>query len=290
MSTDAKLLLCTDLDRTLLPNGAQPESAPARERFRRLAERSEVTLAYVTGRHRALVEKAVLSYRIPQPQFVISDVGTRIYDLRRGRWTLLADWVDDIDRDFSGHDRREISGELADLSALRLQEPSRQNPHKISYYVPLHEDRAALCAEMERRLAGMGVRANLVWSVDEPNGVGLLDILPARAGKLEAIVQLSRGLGFGRDEVLFAGDSGNDLPVLVSDVPAVLVANAAEKVRAEAAALSAQRGTRERLYLARGGFWGMNGNYSAGVLEGLAHFHPELMRELAGEGAWQHVG
>ena len=29
------------------------------------------------------------------------------------------------------------------------------------------------------------------------------------------------------------------------------------------------------LYLAHGGFLGMNGNYSAGILEGVAHYHPD---------------
>ena len=28
-------------------------------------------------------------------------------------------------------------------------------------------------------------------------------------------------------------------------------------------------------YLAQGGFLGMNGNYSAGILEGVAHYHPD---------------
>ena len=44
------LLLCTDLDRTLIPNGPQPESAQAREHFARFAAHPQVTLAYVSGR------------------------------------------------------------------------------------------------------------------------------------------------------------------------------------------------------------------------------------------------
>ena len=57
MST--RLLLCSDLDRTLLPNGQQPESPGARERFTRFVPRPEVNLVYVTGRHRQLVEQAI---------------------------------------------------------------------------------------------------------------------------------------------------------------------------------------------------------------------------------------
>ena len=40
-----RLLICTDLDRTLIPNGPQSESPSARESFSRLTQRAEVTLA-----------------------------------------------------------------------------------------------------------------------------------------------------------------------------------------------------------------------------------------------------
>jgi hypothetical protein len=30
-------------------------------------------------------------------------------------------------------------------------------------------------------------------------------------------------------------------------------------------------------YQAQGGFLGMNGNYSAGILEGIAHYHPDTL-------------
>ena len=45
----APLLICTDLDRTLLPNGTAPESPSARGRFATVASHPEVALAYVTA-------------------------------------------------------------------------------------------------------------------------------------------------------------------------------------------------------------------------------------------------
>jgi hypothetical protein len=36
-----------------------------------------------------------------------------------------------------------------------------------------------------------------------------------------------------------------------------------------------------RLYLPKGNFAGMNGNYAAGLMEGLAHFLPETGRLIA---------
>ena len=63
-----RLLICTDLDRTLLPNGPEPESPAARERFTRLTSNPRVTLAYVSGRHRALVEQAIFNFRLNRQQ------------------------------------------------------------------------------------------------------------------------------------------------------------------------------------------------------------------------------
>jgi len=62
---------------------------------------------------------------------------------------------------------------------------------------------------------------------------------------------------------------------LSSSLLTILVANATRDVRDEALQLSAARGTSDSLYLAKGDFMGMNGNYSAGILEGVAHFLPQ---------------
>ena len=67
----------------------------------------------------------------------------------------------------------------------------------------------------------------------------------------------------------------------------MLVANATDAVRATAVGQAETQGHADRLYLARGGFLGMNGNYAAGAIEGIAHFHPGIVDWLAdgGEGA-----
>jgi hypothetical protein len=61
---------------------------------------------------------------------------------------------------------------------------------------------------------------------------------------------------------------------LSSALRSILVANATEDVRKEVLQLAASHGTSASLYLAKGEFLGMNGNYSAGILEGIAHFLP----------------
>ncbi len=271
------LLVCTDLDRTLLPNGPQSESPAAREHFARLVSNPRITLAYVSGRHRVLVEQAIFNYRLPVPGFVVGDVGTTIYRVAEEQsWKRLTAWEAEFASDWAGKTHAELKTLLSDLPALRLQEISKQNDYKLSYYVPLQSDRDALSAVIRHRFEEAGIRATLIWSTDEPMGIGLLDILPERASKLHAVEALMRLNDFDHGNTVFCGDSGNDIEVLTSPIPAVLVANGHEDVKELARRLADEKGFGAQLYIAQGGFMGMNGNYSAGILEGIAHYHPEI--------------
>ncbi|MDD5612281.1 MAG: HAD-IIB family hydrolase, partial [Gallionella sp.] len=239
-------------------------------------------LAYVSGRHLALVEQAIVEYALPQPAFVIADVGATIYQEEDSGWHQWAAWDEHIGQDWKGWTHDGLASLLSDLPALRLQEAVKQNRHKLSYYVELDDGVPQLLATIGTLLHSKAIQANLIWSLDEAVGAGLLDVLPARANKLHAIRFLMREQGFGREYTVFAGDSGNDLDVLLSDIQAVLVANADAAVQASAAA-----GDKAALYLATGAYLGMNGNYSAGILEGVAHYRPELdgwLRMASGKG------
>jgi hydroxymethylpyrimidine pyrophosphatase-like HAD family hydrolase len=164
---------------------------------------------------------------------------------------------------------------FSDLTELQIQEPEKQNIFKLSYYVLPETDHEALIEEINARLKRQGIHASVIWSVDEAANAGLLDVLPATATKLHAIRFLIERQGFNPADTVFAGDSGNDLPVVTSGVQqSVLVKNAHPEVIATAKKALREKGAEDKLYIAKGGFLHMNGNYSAGVLEGVAHFLP----------------
>lgn len=274
--TNISLLLCTDLDRTLIPNGDQPESPGARELFSRLVLQPNVTLAYVTGRHRALVEEAMAAYQLPQPDYVIADVGSTIYQVKSGNWTNWVRWEQELGRCWGSSVHADIQALFSDLGALQPQEQEKQGRYKLSYYLSVPEGPKELEQEMYARLKDAGIQATLIWSVDETTATGLLDVLPRAASKQHAIEFLMATMGFGLDNTVFAGDSGNDLAVMVSPIKSVLVANATDQVRRKALADAAAVGQSDTLYLAHGYFYGMNGNYSAGILEGVLHYLPQV--------------
>ena len=276
-------LLCTDLDRTLLPNGETPESPQARALLGRIASRDDVNLAYVTGRSRHLVEEAMVQYSLPTPDWLIADVGTSLYRVHQSRWQRSSAWEAELDRCWQHQSFEDFAQSLAGLGGITLQEPAKQSRHKLSFYHDPQVPSSTLREQIQPRLLDAGIAANLIFSCDEVASVGLLDILPAMADKLRAVRFLIEQNDYSREHTLFAGDSGNDLVILASDIPSVIVANASADLIRQARQLASEAGTTPHLYVAKGGYQGMTGNYSAGILEGLAHFHPQLMRQVSEE-------
>jgi sucrose-6F-phosphate phosphohydrolase len=270
------ILLCSDMDRTILPNGDQDESPKVRSVFSLLVERPEIHLAYVSGRDKRLIQEAITEYDLPLPDYAVGDVGTTIYELLDSNWNPWDAWFDEIAKDWNGLDREDLSGFLKEFDDLTLQEPEKQNRFKLSYYTDENIDGRQLVDHMQQHLSKQKLRCRIIWSVDEQRDMGLVDVLPQRASKLHAIRYLMDQKGYLKSRVVFCGDSGNDLDVLTSDIQAVLVKNASEEVRREALESVAKNGRAETLYVVQGNFMGMNGNYTAGVLEGLAHFEPDV--------------
>ena len=216
------ILLCSDMDRTLLPNGEPPESPGARRLFRQATQLPDLTLAYVTGRSKALIKEAIDTFDLPIPDFAVGDVGTAIYLPNQG-WEPINEWTDTIRMSWQGRQAPELAGLLSELTGLHLQEGAHQTAFKLSYYAALETDPVSLKWEITSRLAVHDINAAVLWSIDDQKKTGLLDIVPAKATKDHAIRFLQDRYGFRDDRTVFAGDSGNDLEALTGGLQAVLV-------------------------------------------------------------------
>ena len=271
-----ELLLCCDLDRTLIPNGPQLLSDQAMPCLRRLVSRPEVKLAFVTGRSQHLVERAIARWDLPTPDYVAGDVGTTIYDVGpAATWKPWDTWDLAIGTDWHGHTHADLKAALAGIPDLRLQGEDSQGRFKLSYTAPADLDTGSTLRALGSRLEALGVAAEVIWSVDETIPLGLVDVVPKSATKQGAVEFIRSRLDVPPTHTVFAGDSGNDLPVLAGPLKAILVANATPEVRTQARHLAEIAGKTSDLYLAEGGYRGMNGNYAAGILEGVIHFFPE---------------
>jgi sucrose-6F-phosphate phosphohydrolase len=273
------LLICTDLDRTLIPNGEQPESPQARPLFRQLVSHPSIILVYVTGRDQVLVQDAIAEYELPIPNFVIADVGSSIYEIKDNQWLRLTDWDKQISVDWQYKTQPDLVAFFTDFDHIKLQEITKQGLHKLSYYVSLDIELEPIITKIRAKLEEEKIQANIIWSIDEKAQIGLLDILPLSANKYHAIAYLMKKQNFTLDNTIFSGDSGNDLDVLMSPIKSILVANAHLEVKETIQSKIEQTGLKDSIYIAQGKSSKLNGNYSAGILEGISHYFPDLQIE-----------
>jgi len=281
------ITLCTDLDRTLLPNGLQKSDPQAIPLLRKLVQQKDITLVYVTGRDKKLVEQAIEEYDLPIPDHAITDVGTQIYRISANNTADKYSWESDdnyqqyLQKDWDSNNLNPIMTQLAAVSELQLQEPEKQSEYKLSYYTDGQADDPLLSQKVKKACDASGLACNIIISHDETTDTGLLDILPAAASKYHAIRFLMDKYSIVRKDIIFCGDSGNDMEVAVSEIPSVLVNNTQLAVKQHAQQLAEQNHHAEQLYIAKGDFYGLNGCYCSGILEGLAYYYAEFEKLIA---------
>lgn len=260
-----KQALATDLDGTLIPLDGNDNNFNDLSELKELVTQCSFELMFVTGRHFELVADAMEDYRLPLPGWVICDVGTTLL-----HWSEKEEFlrVDEYRAELSSivepFPLEQMRDSLQDLPELRLQEPEKQGEFKLSYYCDASDlDRAT--RKVQDRIAQNDAPYSLISSTDPFENVGLLDLLPKKVSKAYALDWWVTFTNHDREQVIFAGDSGNDTAALTAGYRAIVVGNANESVKAEVRAAHEKQGTLDRLYLAKN-------MATSGVLEGCRHF------------------
>jgi sucrose-phosphate synthase len=238
MALAERLLVC-DIDNTLI--GDQEALAELLAWLE--ANRERVAFGIATGRVLERSLAVLKRWKVPRPDVLITAVGSEIH---YGSPDLVADraWARAIDQQWNPEGLRRC---LSEVQGIRLQPARDQREFKLSYFVD--RDSWPGTREIRRRLKEHGLRASLIYSHHE-----FLDLLPMRASKGHAVQYLARRWGFDLDQVLVAGDSGNDAEMLRSGALGVVVRNHSSE-------LKYLRG-RERIYFA-------GASHARGILEGI---------------------
>lgn len=234
-------MLVSDIDNTLIGDRAGLTTL-----IRVLRERPRSCgFGVATGRHLPSALAVLQQARVPLPDVLITAVGSEIHygpALRPD-----SGWRRHIQHLW----RREALAALFDgLPGLTLQSDDQQSDFKLSFNVD--PQIAPSLIDLKMRLRGARLHANLIHSHEV-----FLDVLPVRASKGQAIRYLAYKWGLPLSDFLVAGDSGNDLEMLVGDTLAVVVSN-------HSAELDKLRGM-EQVYFA-------GSPCAAGILEGMAHY------------------
>ncbi len=199
-------VLATDLDGTFL-GGTDRARRALTAHFRDAPDRK---LLYVTGRSARSVTALVGRGLLPRPDAMICDVGAFVAHADGAPYegalleSIRQAWGDRSER---------VRTVFADLPRLRIQD--HFGPYRVSYYF----DSTDVLPEAHARAAALGCDG--LVSDDQ-----YFDVLPRGVNKGTTLVRLMHEWGVADDEVLVAGDTLNDLAMLVSGLPAVVVGNA----------------------------------------------------------------
>lgn len=199
----------TDLDQNLL---GDPQSLAE---FIKLlhANRRCATFGIATGRTLESSLKIMRRYGIPQPDVLITNVGTEIYYAPQ----LTADtaWSQHIDHSWNP---RKIRRLLRELPGISIQASAEQSRYKISFFMDPNE--APPMEEITRLLHQKELSVNTFLSFGQ-----FLDIVPVRASKGFALRWFADQWGIPIEHILAAGGSGTDEDMLRGNTLGVVVAN-----------------------------------------------------------------
>ncbi len=239
LPTIKRIFVC-DIDNTLLGD----QSALA-ELMAKINDDPALGFGVATGRHLSSALKILAANNVLTPDVLITSVGAEIHYGRQLRPDT--DWQRHIDHRWQ---RERLEELMRNIPGLRLQPKENQRRHKLSYYID--PDKAPPIRELKRQLRQHNLSANLIYSHQ-----AYLDLLPIRASKGQAVRYLGNKWGINPQNMLVAGDSGNDTEMLRGDTLGVVVGNYSSELKP----LQGE----PLIYFA-------TGHYARGVLEGLEHY------------------
>ena len=197
------MLLATDLDGTFLGGDTKDRLSL----YQTISAHPDIKLAYVTGRSLEAVLPLLADPTLPQPDYIIADVGASLF--HGENLQSIQPIQEEIDALWPGEMR--IASALADYPDLVRQDVPQAR--RCSYFCTPERAADPKLAELAESLD-----CDLLYSA------GLyLDFLPRGVNKGSSLLRLVELIGIDPDQVLVAGDTLNDLSMLTCGLKGVCV-------------------------------------------------------------------
>lgn len=182
---------------------------------------------------------------MPTPDIFITSVGSEIYYTSELNKDSL--WSKHIGEDWKPDKVKQV---MKDIVGVTPQPQADQREFKISYFYD--EQKFMGTKKLTRIFQDADIKAKIIISHHQ-----YLDILPVRASKGLAVKAVAFRWDIPFENILVAGDSGNDIDMLNGAIPGVAVGNYSEE-------LEKLKG-RENVFFS-------DKEYSDGILDGVRHY------------------
>ncbi|PFG52694.1 glucosyl-glycerol phosphate synthase [Marinobacter sp. LV10R520-4] len=196
------MLLATDLDGTFL--AGDPENRL--KLYRLIVAHPEIDLVFVTGRGLEAVLPLLSDPTIPQPDYIICDVGCTV--VHGASQQAIQPLQGEIDELWPGE--QVVESALSSFKGLQRQEVPQER--RVSYFC----NNDVVSEDMLSRVSALS--CELLFSAGK-----YLDILPQGVNKGRTLSRLVEHLGVDPESVLVAGDTLNDLSMYQHEFKGVCV-------------------------------------------------------------------
>ncbi len=211
-------LLSLDIDHTLVDD--ENKRSPFVFVWNHDFFREKPILCYNTGRllddTLSLVQRKIL----PEPDYIISGVGTNIYDYNEKK--LMKEFSEILEE---GWDLGKVQSIIKELDyEIEVQPKKFQHAFKQSYF--FDNAREEDIEHIDRELKNAGLDVTIVYSKNH-----FLDILPKWANKGNALSWLLKELDISPEASIVAGDSGNDKAMFsIPKIKGIVVGNGQQEL------------------------------------------------------------
>lgn len=234
-------LIVTDLDNTLTGDSdALAEFASI------LQQHDDIGFGIATGRRLDDALELIQQLGLPRPDVLDTCAGTQLH--YGENLTPDGSWGKQIGYAWKPKEVREV---LDTLPGFHPQPQNSQSEFKVSYEID--PKISPNVTAIKKRLRETGLRAKVVLSLGM-----YLDIIPVRGGSEMSIRHLMWKWGFSPENVLVAGDSGNDAGMLLGRTLGVVVGNHSKELT--------RLKNRPRVYFA-------TGCNARGIIEGIEYYN-----------------
>lgn len=211
-------LLSLDIDNTLI--NEQSLDGKFGEYWNNGLQENRPLLCYNTGRLLDDTLGLVKDNVLPKPHYIISGVGTNIFDVREKR--VVKEFSEILEEGWDIDRVQQIVNQLP--FSIEKQPAHFQHAYKQSYFFENASPKDVDYIEQLFRETDLEV--NIIYSSNK-----FLDVLPKWANKGNALSWLLRYLEIQTEQVLVAGDSGNDNTMFaLSGVRGIVVGNAQQEL------------------------------------------------------------
>lgn len=202
-------LIASDIDNTLIISGKKnPDTL--KNKFQALLEKNQLLLAYFSGRPLQEIHCSSMYEQLPTPNFICSDLGTYLYKISEKKPILVSEWEHYKNEMLLKEKWADIYNLLINhkISSLEKQDAIYQTPTKLSYFSKrgMVEENITLIKSI------IGNKPyDIIITDTKDHNIVYFDIMPNFINKGTALRFLCDLIKINNSEMIFCGDSENDL-------------------------------------------------------------------------------